>query len=187
MRAWGQTPLFRIDQGHGAGARLDAGLAASGYDTHEPVILYAAPCEAIAGERSHMAAAYRCHCRPAIMDDIWRCGDIGPARLAIMDRVTAPKMLLMSRVGDRPAGVAFVAVDADVAMIHAIEVLKRHRRGGAARLLIEVAARFAQENGATWLTLAVTEANGPARTLYEALGMHVAGAYHYRIKKGGSV
>ena len=45
------------------------------------------------------------------------------------------------------AGAAFAAVDGDVAMIQAIEVFTHLRRQGAARLLIELAARFALEQG----------------------------------------
>lgn len=181
MRAWGQAPLYRLTPEDGA---LDSALAASGHRLADPVALYAAPAEAMTGSQSHMAAGYTCQCRLAIMEDIWAAGGIGPDRLAIMDRVRAPHRLLMSRAGERPAGVGFVALDGDVAMIHAIEVSPVYRRMGAARLLIEAAARFAHEQGASWLALAVTEANGPARALYEALGMTVAGRYHYRIDPG---
>lgn len=180
-RDLGQTPLFQLQPGQDA---LDAELAAAGYALHEPVLFYAAPVADVVGTQSHMAAAYRCHCRPAIMEEIWAQGGIGPERLAIMDRVADPKKLLLSRADDRPAGAAFVAVDQDVAMIHAIEVMPQYRRKGCAVLLMEVAARFAQEHGAEWLTLAVTRANTGARALYEKLGMQECGAYHYRIKTG---
>lgn len=179
LAAWGQVPLFQIFPGQDA---LDAELVAQGYRLHEPVVFYAAKAPALIGEQSHMAAAYRCHCRPAIMEEIWAAGGIGKPRLAIMDRVAAPKQLLLSRAGDRPAGTAFVAVDQDVAMIHAIEVLPQYRRQGAGVLLMEVAARFAVEHGAEWLALAVTEANVGARALYSLMGMQEAGQYHYRIK-----
>lgn len=179
MAQWGQIPLFQLlpDQ-----QDLDADLVAQGYRMHAPVVFYAAKASDMVGEQSHMAAAYRCHCRPAIMEEIWAQGGIGPARLAIMDRVKQPKQLLLSRAGDRPAGTAFVAIDQDVAMIHAVEVLPQYRRMGSAVLLMEVAARFAVERGAEWLTLAVTQENAPARTLYERLGMVETGRYHYRIK-----
>ena len=91
-------------------------------------------------------------------------------------------MTLMSRANDRPVGAAFVAVDGEVAMIHAIEVAKAHRRKGGAVRLMQGAARFAAENGAEWLALAVTEANSGARALYERLGMADAGGYHYRVR-----
>ena len=181
QRDLGQISLFQLKPGQDT---LDAELEAAGYALHEPVLFYAAPVANLAGTQSHMAAAYRCHCRPAIMEEIWASGGIGPERLAIMDRVAEPKKLLLSRAGDRPAGTAFVAVDQDVAMIHAIEVLPQYRRLGSAILLMEVAARFAQEHGAEWLALAVTRTNVPARALYEKLGMLECGAYHYRIKTG---
>ena len=179
---WGQVPLFQLRPEQ---AELDAELQGLGYSIHEPVIFFAGLAASMIGAQSHVAAAYRCHCRPAIMEEIWAAGGISRERLAIMDRVTAPKQLLMSRAGDRPAGVAFAAVDDDVAMIHAIEVLPQFRRKGCATLLLEAAARFALEHDATWITLAVTRANTGAHALYERFGMARCGAYHYRIKTGG--
>ena len=182
LAVWDQGPLFQLIPGQ---KELADELDALGYRIHEPVVFYAASVADLIGEPSPLAAGYRCHCRPAIMEEIWASGGIGPSRLAIMDRTTAPKQLVMSRSGDRPAGVAFVAVDGDVAMVHAIEVLEKYRRTGAGRLVMEVAARFAAEQGATWFTLAVTVANAPARALYERLGMVEVGRYHYRIKPEG--
>ena len=172
------TPLFRLTP---ADAACDARLAARGYRVIDRVVLYAGPVGRLAGEGSHMAAVYRAGFVPAIMQEIWAAGGIGPGRLAVMERVTGPSTLLLSRAGDTPCGAAFVGVDGEVAMIHAIEVLTRLRRQGAGRLLVEGAARFAAEHGAEWLALAVTEANAPARALYDRLGMIEAGRYHYRI------
>ena len=182
MRGWDQTPMFSLIPEAQA---LDAELDARGYGIVDPVALYAAPASALVGDQSHIAAAYTCQFRPAVMEEIWAKGGIGPARLAIMDRVTGQKSFLMSRADDTPAGAAFVGVDSDVAMIHAIEVYPHLRRKGAARLLIEAAARFAMEHEAEWLALAVTKANEPANALYAALGMTVAGQYHYRVHPEG--
>ena len=182
MRDWGQVPMFRLIP---ADRALDDELAGRGYRVVDPVALYAAPARALTGDQTHVAAAYTCQFRPAIMDEIWDIGGIGPARRAIMDRAPGAKAYLMSRAEDTPAGVAFVAVDGEVAMIHAIEVLGHLRRKGAGRLLIEAAARFALEHGADRLALAVTEANAPANALYASLGMAVAGRYHYRIAPEG--
>lgn len=177
MRAWGQHPLFRLIP---ADTALDAELNAAGYRVVDPVALYAAPAEALAGDDSLQAQLYTATMRLAIMEEIWREGGIGPDRLAIMDRVAGPHAHLLSRAADSPVGAAFVGIDGDVAMIHAIEVLTRWRRQGAGALLLKGAARFALAHGARWLTLAVTEANGPANALYARLGMTVAGRYHYR-------
>ncbi|HET7410249.1 MAG TPA: GNAT family N-acetyltransferase, partial [Paracoccaceae bacterium] len=151
------------------------------YALIDPVVIYAGPVGRLAGHEPHMAAVYRAQAAPAIMEEIWAAGDIGPGRLAVMERVAGPGVRLLSRAGDTPCGAAFVGVDGEVAMIHAIEVLAGFRRRGAGRLLIEGAARFAAEAGADWLALAVTEANAPARALYDRLGMAEAGHYHYRI------
>lgn len=177
MRAWAQAPLFRLTAAEDV---LDQALAGAGYALHDPVVLYAAQVADMVGTQTHAAAAYTCTFRPAIMEEIWAAGGIGAGRLAVMDRVAVPKAFLMSRADDTPAGVAFAAVDGEVAMIHAAEVLSTLRRQGAGILLMEAAARFAAEHGATWLALAVTEGNTAARALYDRLGMSIAGRYHYR-------
>lgn len=177
MRKWGQVPLFRLIADD---AELDTRLEAKLYQVVDPVLLYAAPADSLVGQQSHTAAAYTCEFRPAIIEEIWSRTGIGPERLSVMDRAQAPRSFLMSRVGDRPAGVAFVAVDQDIAMIHAIEVLPEMRRQGAGRLLMESAARFALESGADWLALAVVDDNVTAKHLYSNLGMEVVGRYHYR-------
>jgi GNAT superfamily N-acetyltransferase len=184
MRAWGQPALFRLTA---ADAAVDRDLAARGYRVVDPVVLYVAPAARLAGEGSHMAACYRVEGLPAILEEIWDAGGIGPGRRAVMDRVALPKTRLLSRAEDVPCGAAFVAVDGEVAMIHAIEVLARLRRKGAARLLIEGAARFAAEHGAATLALAVAEANAPARGLYARLGMLEAGGYHYRLEPAAEI
>jgi len=178
MRAWGQPPLFRITPDQ---AELDQRLAAAGYAVKDPVALYAAPVAALDNGRDETVRVFRVTCPLAMIDEIWTQGGIGPGRRAVMARAAGPRMTLMSRAEDRPVGAAFVALDGDVAMIHAIEVTPEHRRKGGGGQLIRGAASFAGEHGATWLTLAVTEANVPARVLYEKLGMTTVGSYHYRI------
>ncbi|HUF86279.1 MAG TPA: GNAT family N-acetyltransferase [Thermohalobaculum sp.] len=178
MRAWGQAPLFRVGEGQAA---LDDRLAGAGYRRHDPVVLYAAPVAALADGRDETARVIRVRAPLAIVDEIWLGGGIGPGRRAVMDRAPDPKMTLLARASDRPAGVAFVGIDRDIAMIHAIEVVPAHRRLGAGEILLRGAASFAAEHGAAWLTLAVTEANATARALYAKLGMGLAGRYHYRL------
>lgn len=178
LAAWGQPPLFRIGPGEAA---LDAELGARGYGVIDPVAVYFAAASAIDDGADQTARVIRVATPLRIVEEIWAEGGIGPGRLAVMERPTGPRTVLLARVEDRPAGVAFVAVDADVAMIHAVEVAAGFRRKGAGGALLRGAARFALEHGAPWLALAVTEANEPARTLYERLGMAVGARYHYRI------
>ena len=181
VRAWGQTPLFRLTPDQ---ALLDARLAEAGYAVKDPVALYAAPVASLADGNDETVQVFRVTSPLAMVDEIWARGGIGPGRRAVMTRPTGPCIALMARADDRPVGVAFVAVDNNIAMIHAIEVRPEHRRKGGGGVLIHGAASFAAEHGAEWLALAVTEANAPARALYERLGIARAGSYHYRIASG---
>lgn len=179
MADWGQGPLFQIVPGQ---EDLDEALAAQGYAVIDPVVVYAIPAaDIVTDEKIHVAHASGAI--PVLMEEIWAAGGIGPARLAVMERVAGPKVRLLGRSGDRPAGTAFVGVDGDIAMIHAIEVRPALRRGGVARNLMQAAARFALRHGAAWLALVVVEQNAPARALYERSGMTVGARYHYRIKE----
>ena len=178
MRAMGQPPLFQV---RGDETALDGALDAAGYSIIDPVLIYAAPVTALIDGLSEQSRVYRGQFAVAAMQEIWGAGGIGPARLAIMDRASAPKSWLMTRTSDRPAGVAFVGVSGNFAMAHAIEVSASYRRQGAARALLSGAATFASDNGATHLALAVTKANIAANSLYQSLGMKVVAGYHYRI------
>lgn len=178
MTALGQKHLFLIRAGDAA---LDAALEARGYRINDPVVAYAVPAEDLAQPVSGMAAFL--HWPPlAIAADIWAAGGIGPARLAVMDRVAGPKVAILGRTDDTPSGAAFVAVSGDVAMLHALEVPTTMRRRGAAAVMMRAAAGWAVAQGATTFAVVVTEANDPARALYARLGMVEAGRYHYRLK-----
>lgn len=175
MQAWGQEPLFVIWQGDEA---LDAALAARGYSIIDPVLAYEGP----PGEAAPPMAAFP-HWPPMeIAREIWAEGHIGPDRLAVMERVRAPKAAILARSQDKPSGVGFVAVHGGMAMIHAVEVRPRMRRQGAGRHILQAAMAFGALHGATTLALAVTAGNSAARALYSSLGMQVVGQYHYRIK-----
>ena len=174
-RALGQVPLFmlRPDQ-----PDLDAALARRGYRIVDPVELRLAPVSALAPP--DFMATFP-HWPPlAMARDIWTETGIGPERQAVMDRVAGPKVAILSRSRDRATGVAFVAIDGPVAMIHAVEVLPQFRRQGSANNILRAAGQWAQQNGAEWLGLAVTSANDGARQLYASAGLQVVGQYHYR-------
>ncbi|MEM9199275.1 MAG: GNAT family N-acetyltransferase, partial [Pseudomonadota bacterium] len=130
MRGRGQTPLFslRPDQ-----AGLDAALAARGYVMRDPTLLYAAPAEAIAAHDPAGFHVIRCGASLAIMNEVWAQGGVGPARRAVMDRSGSARVYLLGRLNDRPAGCAFVAIDRDIAMLHALEVAPGFRRSGLGR------------------------------------------------------
>ena len=176
MEAMGQARLWVIREDEA----LDAALAARGYRRHDPVVAYAAPVSALVGAVSGMAAFV--HWPPlAIARDLWAEGGIGPARVAVMERVSGPKCAILGRSSDTPAGAAFVAIHGDTAMLHALEVRPSLRRQGSARNILMAAANWAQDQGVTTFSLVVTEQNSAARALYEAMGMIAVGRYHYRV------
>ena len=98
-------------------------------------------------------------------------------------RCPSPKTAILARIKDQPAGVAFVALHKNIAMIHAIEVLPRFQRLGVGTNIMRAAAFWAQDHDAHTLSLLVTRANLPANALYTSIGMQVVGHYHYRLKQ----
>ncbi len=179
MADLGQQALFMIRDGDDA---LDTLLEANGYAVKDPVALYAVEVADLTTEPVPPVSAMPAWPPLAIMAEIWAEGGIGPARLAVMERVKCPKTGLLGRIQDQPAASGFVACDGKVAMIHALEVVPALRRLGVARNMMRAAAFWAQNQGATTLALAVTRSNVSANALYSSLGMKVVGYYHYRIK-----
>ncbi len=177
MRALGQDPLFCLRDGQEA---LDALLEARGYRMHDPVALYAIDTAALTQTPIPPVSAFSIWPPLAIIRDLWRDGGIDAARLRVMDRVETAKTAILARHKDQPAGAAFVAVNGEIAMIHAIDVIEAHRRSGVATNIMRKAAFWAQDSGATTLALAVTRSNSGANALYSSLGMSVIGYYHYR-------
>lgn len=176
MRAQGRAPLFRVRAGQDD---LDTWLAARGYALVDPTVLYAAPTAALA-RPPRPISLFPLWPPLAIQCQLWADAGLGPARLAIMDRARGPKAAFLARIDNRAAGVAFAARHDTTAMLHALEVPPAFRRKGVGRLMLTGIAHWAQGQGADTLALAVTQANAPARALYETLGMQDAGRYHYR-------
>jgi ribosomal protein S18 acetylase RimI-like enzyme len=173
-------PLFVIYPGRSAeDAALDAALEARGFALHDPVVAYAAPVASLTGELPYLAGFP--HWPPlASACEVWAEGGIGPARVAVMERVAGPKTAVLARGGDRAAGAVFVACHGGVAMLHALEVRPAQRRQGAGGHLLRAAANWAAGQGAEVLSLVVTERNAAARALYARAGMAEVGRYHYR-------
>jgi ribosomal protein S18 acetylase RimI-like enzyme len=160
---------------------LDAALEARGWQIVDPVVAYAARVVDLQADLPPLSSFP--HWPPLhIARTLWDEGGIGPARLGVMDRVTGPKTAMLSRLGDRPAGVAFVALHGDTAMLHALEVRPALRRQGVGEILLRAAANWAAAEGAQTLSLVVTARNTAARALYSRIGMQAVGQYHYRMK-----
>jgi len=180
MRGLDQTPLFMIREGDDM---LDGLLCAAGYEVIDPVNMYACPLSVLTGTPVPRAAAYAIWEPLAIQLDIWAQGGIGPGRIAVMHRAAGPRTTILGRSGHSPAATAFVAIHDGIAMVHALEVLERHRRAGIGRLVTLQAAHWAAANGATHASVLCTRDNRAANTLYTSLGMAHVGQYHYRIKQ----
>ena len=176
-RSLGQPPIVMVRQGETA---LDRLLQDAGFAVQDETVLYAAPVGDVAAPVP-LVTCFPHWPRLAVVEEIWAEAGIGPARLAVMDRAEGPKAAILSRTDDTPSGAAFVALAGDTAMIHAVDVLPRFRRRGVGRQILQCAATWAQDAGATRFSLAVTARNVAARALYASLKMEVVGHYHYRI------
>lgn len=177
MLALGQNPLFMI---RAQDAALDLLLEKRGFEIKDPVTAYVAPLSNLQGDLPSVAVT------PAwpplsIQREIWAKAGIGPARVAVMDRVQNPKTTHFGRSGDVPAGTAFTAIDGKLAMLHALEVLCDHKRRGVGRQIMTGAANWAATQGAQWLSVLVVNSNREANAFYQSLGMTNSGiGYHYR-------
>jgi len=182
MHRLGQTPLFMIREGD---QTLDTLLESQNYNVIDPVNMYAAPINDVTNSALPPLSTF-CIWEPlAIMADIWAAGGIGPKRQEVMNRATSPKTSLMGRSGDRPASAGFVGLHNGVAMVHALEVLEKHRRQYLGRYMMQAAANWGVDNGAEFISAICTKANVGACSLYSSLGMSIVGEYHYRIHPDG--
>ncbi|SLN32487.1 Acetyltransferase (GNAT) family protein [Roseovarius albus] len=179
MQALGQGKLFMIRKGEDA---FDALLEEQGYEVIDPVNIYVGDVNPLAVQPPR-TASFAIWEPMAIQADIWNQGGIGPARLDVMWRVEGPRTSLFGRADSRPAATGFVAVHEGVAMVHALEVLPRHRRSGMGRYLMQQAALWAQDNCARYISAVCTQENTGANGLYANLGMSLVGGYHYRQKQ----
>lgn len=180
MQALDQPRLFQIREGD---EELDAMLDARGYAVVDPVNMWAAPVDQIATQFPPPVTAFAVWEPLAIQIDIWAKGGIGSGRVAVMQRAQGPKAALLGRLNDSPAGVAFAAVHEDTAMVHALYVLPHQRKQGMARWFMRLAAFWARDNGAKYLSVVCTQDNEGANALYSSLGMTLVGQYHYRKHK----
>ncbi|MCA8869633.1 MAG: GNAT family N-acetyltransferase [Rhodobacteraceae bacterium] len=179
MLAIGQNPLFRLSAENPA---LDADLTALGYRIVDPVLIYSIAAADLVWINPEPLDAIPCDEPLERMQEIWAAGGFPEPRIEVMRRTPGPKTYLFCRFRDKPAGAAFVAIDGEIAMLHALTVIPGLRRHGIGRRTLARAAIWALENQAKHLTLVTTADNQPAQKLFAGLGMQIAGRYHYRMK-----
>lgn len=182
MRAAGELPLFMIRSGEDD---LDTRLQARGYDLVDPVNLYTCAVSHLTDTPIPKVTTFSIWEPLAIMEEIWAQGGIGPERVAVMQRA-AVKTGILGRWNDKPAGVAFAAIHDGICMVHAVEVLPHQRGQGVASWMMRKAAFWAEEHGAEHLAVLCVTDNAAANGLYKALGLQVAGQYHYRQEREGT-
>lgn len=178
-RAWDQQSLFRVPDDD---RDLAQALAAAGYRRETPTAILAAPVAALTDQPIPPVTTFAIWPPLAIQRDLWAAGTISPARQAVMDRVTGPRTAILGRIDDRAAGAAFAAIHADVAMVHAVEVLPAFRRRGLAGWMLRQAALWAADNGAAQIGLAVSRANTAACATWHRLGLSEVAGYAYYAK-----
>lgn len=180
MEELGQSPLFRLTE---ADAALDHALHQRGYELNDATQIYAG---ALAGRRRDVRWDNEVfHAWPmlALQKTCWQHGGIGPARLAVMDRVEGPKTTFLARSDQALGGVAFAAISGDIAMVHALHVEPDQRRKAVASKILAAVGDWAQDMGARYLALAATKENFAANALYVNIMLTPVVAYHYRRKQ----
>jgi ribosomal protein S18 acetylase RimI-like enzyme len=86
---------------------------------------------------------------------------------------------LVAGVGGEPIGLAWGRIepsDPDVATLYQMWVAPTHRGSGAGRMLLDAVIAWATARNASYLVLAVTCGDTPARRLYERAGFQAVGA-----------
>jgi GNAT superfamily N-acetyltransferase len=179
MRALGQSPKFMIRDGQNA---FDAQLADRGYAVLDPVNIWACPIEKLTDVAIPRVTTFAVWEPLQICREIWESGGIGAARQAVMERADCPKVALLGRYNDKPAGAGFCGVHDGIAMVHALEILPHQRRQGMGAWMMRQAAFWGADQGATTLSVICTKGNDGANGLYASLGMDCVGEYHYRHK-----
>ena len=81
-------------------------------------------------------------------------------------------LALHARRADAPAGFILLQIAGDAAEVLTLAVRPERRREGAGSVLLKAGLERALEAGAASLILDVSEANAPARALYEHLGFN---------------
>ncbi len=173
---WGEAPLVRVFDGQAA---LAEAARARGMVPRQPTAILTAPLDALADAEIPRMTAFALWPPLAIQRAIWQADGVNAARQAAMARVDGPRVAILGRVKDRPAGSGFCAVSGSVAGLHAVVVDPALRGARLGEHMLRCAAIWARGQGAQVMALAVTRENAPALRLYARLGFREAAGYVY--------
>ena len=179
MKALGQDKLFMVQEQQ---AELDAELEHRGYVLNDPVNLLIGNSHTLAAGFHPKLDAIFAEFPMPILAEIWAKGDIGPARLNVMQRATCDSTFIMGRIDAQASAAAFVGASNGICMAHAVEVLIHQRRRGIAERMMRAAAWWGLRHGAETFCVLAKQTNKSAQQLYQKLGMETVGQYHYRLK-----
>ncbi|MGP5036242.1 GNAT family N-acetyltransferase [Brachybacterium alimentarium] len=201
----GEQACFRVLDAHGP-ETLDSLLAARGYDATGHSTLLELPLDRARTAAPHPSAEIR----TGALDEDWfeaawslapRDGDDARATMHdILAGTPSVQVLLRSNgngngddVDDGGGGGAPVAVGraalveagrGTAAILNMIAVDPQRRREGLGRAVSQTLLAIAAVQGADLALLEVEQGNAPAAALYQGLGFHPRGSYHYRKQAG---
>lgn len=167
-----------------ADSRLDALLAARGYESFDAVSFQLADAARVAARTNANAA-----CESALSEEWFEVSgrrgrfrgvDVAVYR-AFLERLGRGAGFASARdERGEIAAVGLTIVAKPLAGVFSMLTLPEQRRRGFADVLLGEIARFALARGATRLYLQVELENAPARALYARAGFSEAYRYHYR-------
>lgn len=160
--------------------RLDAELAARGYEPSEPTSVEVAATAEVVQRTGRGEESVRIGDRP---DATWLETWLGVR--GFDDAEVATRIVCGTDAQTAYAQIAGVAVGRAALSrgwvgIFAMSTLPQARRRGAGRAILHALARWALDHGAEAMYLQVEESNAAARGLYTSAGFSPLYAYHYR-------
>jgi N-acetylglutamate synthase len=185
-RAWGGPSRFQISP-DAQPAELDDILAARGYAAVMMTHVQAAPIEAVL-VATHTDAPLTVTISETLDDDWLRTYQEAEnvsdadadARAAIMRRIQPQTAFAQVQHNAETVAVGMGVLERSHLGLFNMVTRPAFRRQGAATALLHALAQWGVKRGVNHVYLQVTDANQPARSLYERIGFETLYTYHYR-------
>ena len=183
----GMPPIFRLARPF-APAGLDALLERRGYRHADPTLVMHLDLADLAAS-SDDAGAPEDGMRETALDEWFpvhaALAGVAPERRAlhraIVDAIVPERLFAMRDEGGEAAACGLGVLEDGLFGLFDLVTAPERRGRGRGAALVGGMLRWARGRGASRAYLQVTEANAPARRLYEKLGFHTLYDYWYRI------